>query len=457
MTDTHLRITPALTAIAAAMYGTEPSPADLADLAVTRVDAATLHAAAAVALRRAMRPHLLSRSTGTADYAGLVDAYRLAAELAGGGPADLLPDRLGAATAVATLQNRFLERVCAQVEFAAATPKLSVPPRSPAQRIAARNGEIAAGMVLLADHSGSDRHWLHATSTISVGGTVERVVVDAGPPGSCVDVAARVAAPLTVTPAGGFWPVTVVADCLRLCAPAVRRWVAAMSRELHGPGNRDIQLWAATSLRDFLVSPATAALTGNCGGQSTLPVRALNTGYKAAPSLLHRMRTGTLPNGQLRFDSSVPAHTRLPHLRSDESALLAALPPLDLRREVEVTVNFTVPGWVDTAGLLAQVKAAGGFTLTEAVPAWADRDVVAGPRHRLSVRVRARRGLTCRTRHGLAVMLPAGAVFGLVAATSRDGHAVLYGKQLDAAEPAAERAFTGRVQAHSELGGLAAA
>ncbi len=443
----HLRssgpqITPALSAIAAVMNGVDPDPADVAELASVRISVETLHLAAAAALRKALVPFLLSRPAPgqpaqvNPEHRALLDAYHLAVELGRGGAGRLTPDRLSSALVIGAMQVRFLEAVCAQVEITAAPPKINVGARTPARTILDRGGELAPGLRLLADHTvnGSDKQepWLHALSTVTVDGVVGRAVVDAGPVSASADVVARLAAPVTVTPAGGLWPVTVVADCLRICAPAVRRWVAAMPRELCGAGNRDIMLRSGAPLRDFLVSPATAAMTGSHGEASVLPIRAA-VGVSAPasqPGLLAEMRTGVLPGGGLRPDVKLPAQVRIADLRRDELALLAAVPATDLGREVEVTVNFTVPEWKDITTLLEQIKAAGSLTLSEAVLGWPDRDIVAGQRQRVSLRVRVRRGVVCETRHGLSVLLPAGSTIALVGTDTSDQHTTLYGRQL---------------------------
>lgn len=424
------------------MNGVDPDPADVAELAAARVSAETLHLAAAAALRKAMRPFLLSRPAPgrpariDPEHQALLDAHRLAVELARGGAGPLTPGRLAAALTIGAMQVRFLGSVCAQVEITAAPPQLRVDARTPARTVLRRGGELALDVRLLPDHTatGGDTQepWLHARSTVTVDGVAGRAVVDAGPWSASADVAARLAAPVTVTAAGGFWPVTVVGDCLRICPSAVRRWVADMPRELCGPANRSILLRSGAALRDFLVSPATSALTGSRGRSPVLPLRpaAAENAPAAAPGLLAEMRTGALPGGALRTDAGLPAHVRVPDLRRDEQELLAALPAADLDREVEATVNFTVPEWLDAAPLLAQIRRAGAVRLIGAVPAWIDRDIVAGRRRRISLRLRVRRGVVCQTRHGLGVLLPAGTRVGLVGADVCGRHTTLYGRQL---------------------------
>ena len=445
--SSHLRtsgpqITPALSAIAAVMNGVDPDPADVAALSSARISVETLHLAAATALRKVMRPFLLSRPAPgrpakiDPEHQALLDAYHLAIELVRGTAGPLSPDQLNSALVIGAMQVRFLEAVCAQVEITAVPPQISVGARVPARTILERGGELAPGIRLLADHTAAgdkQEQWLHALSTVTVDGAAGRAVVDAGPASASADVVARLAAPVTVTPAGGLWPVTVVGDCLRICAPAVRRWVAAMPRELCGPGNRDILLRSGAPLRDFLVSPATAAMTGSRGESSVLPLRpAAGQNIPAAhPGLLVEMRTGVVPGGALRTDANLPAQVRIPDLRRDELALLAAVPAADLGREVEVTVNFSVPEWKEMDALLAQVKKVGALTLSEGLLAWTDRDIVIGQRQRISLRVRVRRGVVCETRHGLAVLLSAGTRIALVGADTSDQHTTLYGRQLN--------------------------
>lgn len=442
-----LRITPALSAMAATMNGLDPDPGHVAALADTPITAETLHQAAAVALRQVMGPMLLSRTSSAADHRRgeaavdaelptLRDAYYLAMALAERREEQtpLDPEEIEPALLVGSMQVRFLEAVCSQIEVTIVAPELLVGARIPARAVLKNGGNLAPGVRLLADYSaGSDGSagWLHAVSTITVAGEVGRAVVDAGPENASAQWAARLAAPVTVTATGGFWPVTVVEDCLRICAGAVRRWVAAMPRELCGEDGSDIMLRSGPALRDFLVSPATSALTGHSGKHPVLPLRAVTASGVGSPprGTLATMRTGGVPGSELSPDPTLPVHYRMHDIHRDEVTLLSSVEVGELPAEVEVTVNLPIPEWKDVSTLLDEVRESGGITLTSPVLGWTARDVVAGQRHRVSLRARVHRGVVCESGGGVTVLLPAGSTFTVLGSDSGKGHTTLYAIQ----------------------------
>ena len=437
------RTTPALSAIAAAMNGVDPEPQDIAALAQTSVTPELLHQAAALALGKAMRPHLVASEfanrtdrTGPAPEGSSVDACHLAESLIGSPGEDrrLHADQIGAAMLLGAMQIRFLEAVCTQIEVHMLTPELSVPHQLPARSVLKNGGNLAPGIRLLADHSaGGDRSavWLHALSTITVAGIAGRAVVDAGPGKASAQRAARLAAPVSVTPAVGLWPVNVVQDCLRIAASAVRRWVAAMPRELCGPDDRDIMLRTGPALRDFLVSPAIAALTGEAGSAPVVPLRAAPGGtvIRTPREVLETMRLGGVLGEELSEVVELPAGYRIGEMYRDELAALSVAEVEDLPDEVEVTVNFPVPEWKNVTALVEGAREARAITLTAPVLAWTNRDVVAGQLHRISLRARVRRGVVCESVEGLAVLLAEGTTFTVLGIDTSRGHTTLYGIQ----------------------------
>ena len=448
-----LRNNPALSAIAAVMNGVDPEPADVAALADAPIDVATLHQAAVVALRQAMGPYLRSRTSAGIARGGptstapaestLMDAYYLASHLAERrvAPQRMQPEQIEAAMLIGAMQIRFLESVCAQIVVDVITPELSVPPKVPARYVLRTGGNIAPGVRLLADYTAAGdgpTSWLHALSTITVAGTPGRGVVDAGPGNASAQWAARLAAPVTVAAAEGFWPVSAVEDCLRISAGAVRRWVAAMPRELCGPDGRDIMLRSGPPLRDFLVSPATAALTGDSGRAPILPLRAAPGvgNSRTLRGALAAMRTGGTPGTELSADQALPARYRIGEMHRDEIAALTAAVAEELPADAEVTINFAVPEWKDVAVLVDGVRETRAVTLTAPVLGWIDRDVVAGQLHRVSLRARVHRGVVCESAEGTAVLLAAGTTFTVLGADAGKGHITLYAVQAEPAEVA---------------------
>jgi hypothetical protein len=444
-----LRITPALSAMAAVMNGVDPDPADVAALAETTVSVQDLHLAAAAALRQAMGPLLLSRTTGAGaetsselEKSTIFDAYYLATELAkrSDKPMRLTDEQVDSALLIGAMQVRLLEAVCSQIELNVVLPPLSVSAKAPARSVLKIGGDLAPGVQLLPDYStggggnieGSS--WLHALSTITVAGVSGREVVDAGPDTASAQWAARLAAPVTVTATGGFWPVTVVEDCLRISADAVRRWVAAMPRELCGEEGRDIMLRSGPPLRDFLVSPATLALTGDTGRSEVLPLRAVEGSGKPLRGVLAEMRVGGVVGSELSPDVELPGGFYINEIHRDELAVLSAGAVTELPDEVEVTVNFDVPEWKDVAALVETVRETGAVTLTSSVVGWTERDIVAGQLNRVSLRARVRRGAVCHTQRGDAVLMPAGTTFTVVGVDTGKGHTALYGVQVDPVE-----------------------
>lgn len=447
-----LRITPALRAMAAVMNDLDPEPEDLAVLAETTVSVQTLHLAAAVALRQVMRPFLLSRSAGgapAAEHKALMDAYYLAVSLAqqDWNAPKLRADQLESALLIGAMQVRFLESVCEQVEISASTPQFDVGATIPARTALERGGHLGSGVQLLADHTADSTSegysWLHAVSTITVAGISDHAVVDAGPDNAPVECAAQLAAPVTVVATTGFWPVTVVEDCLRICAPAVREWVAAMPRELCGEERTDLLLRHGSSLRNYLVSPATAALTGDSGKETHLPIRPRESNGTPADKpqreLAAQMRVGGVSGDELGPDVKIAADVRIAAIRRDELTLLAAVPAKPLSHSVEVTVNFALPEWKDLTGLLEEVREAGGLTLTGSILGWIDRDVVEGQLNRVSLRARVHSGVVCDTTAGQAVLLPEGATFTLLGADTTRVHTTLYGVEAKISDSTSRR------------------
>jgi hypothetical protein len=447
-----LRITPALSAMAAVMNGIDPDPADVAALAETTVSVQDLHLAAATALRQAMGPILLSRPTATGadttvdlEKSAIFDAYYLATELAkrSDKPMRLTAEQVDSALLIGAMQVRFLEAVCSQIELNIVLPPLTVSAKAPARAVLKVGGDLAPGVRLLPDFStggggnleGSS--WLHALSTITVAGVSGREVVDAGPDTASAQWAARLAAPVTVTATGGFWPVTVVEDCLRISAHAVRRWVAAMPRELCGDEGRDIMLRSGPPLRDFLVSPATMTLTGDTGKTAVLPLLAVEGSGKTVRGALAEMRIGGVPGSELSPDVELTDGVHINEIHRDEMAVLSAGAVTELPDEVEVTVNFAVPEWKDVAGLVEAIRESGAVTLTSAVLGWTERDIVAGQLNRVSMRARVRRGVVCHTQRGDAILMPAGTTFTVVGVDTGKGHTALYGIQTDPIENSA--------------------
>lgn len=475
-----LRITRAQKAIAAVMNGVDPAAEDLTGLEQTLVDEQTLHLSAAAALRQVLmsRPGPgAPRSRGGAEQQLTRDAYYLALALADRDEtlASLLQgsssDWLAAAALIGRLQVRFLEQVCAQVDMTANYIQVPAGLSTAVSRTVLRDGgRISAGTVLLADHTAASKperrnsieaSWLHASSSVIVAGRSGPVVVDAGPDTLNASWSARIAAPITVTATEGRWPVTVVEDCLQMCAPEVRRWVASMARQLSGRDNADLLLRIGAPLRQFLVSPASAAIASASASEGpeprrtdhhpavlthghadsaraqsldSLPLMAAipddgSTSRERDAALLAEMRTGGEPGSELAPDTVLANCTKIAEVHRDEMTLLAAADVVDLDTEVEVTVNFATAEWQDVDSLVTEVREAGTVELKAPVLGWVDQDVVTGTSYRLSLRARVRAGVALHTNDGYAVLLPAGTRLTLLGADSSKSHTTLYASQ----------------------------
>jgi hypothetical protein len=315
-------------------------------------------------------------------------------------------------------------------------------------------GRIGADTVLLDDHSGNG--WLHATSNVTVGGVAGTVVVDAGPDLVPASWAARMVAPITVTPGEGRWPASVVGDVLALCDDAMRWWVASMTRELAGDDQEDLLLRIGPPLRQFLISPATAAIAAIVGigeptligavsaqliGTSSASVPAMSAmpatvdvlrpvapsaDYQPRAGALSAMRTGGEPGTELAPDAVLSGCIRLTDVGRDEMTLLGVVPTSDLGGEVEVTVNIATPEWQDVTNLVDEVRDHGAVALCAPMLARADQDTVTGAEHRLTLRARVRRGVPVQTRDGYAVLLGAGTRLSLLGADVSKRSATLY-------------------------------
>lgn len=441
--------------LAAVMNGFDPGAENLAALAGSAVDVATLHLSAAAALRR----QLLESSTGDVVRSRRPHtprrlevqrrAYELALALAGRYSGDIVPDGpvvnlsnsldVEAAVLLGSLQVRLLESICSQISTAAEYLDPCVAAGESAMVALNRGEEIAPGIMLIADHSAVDRTlglgpWLHATSVVTVAGQRYPVVVDAGPDRLLAVNSARMASPVTVAPTEGRWPVSVVEDCLKICATSVSDWVAAAPRRLSEDGRNDLVIHQVAPLRNFLVSPATAELTGT-RGVSAMPIP-LRAGPQVDPKAkksyaddLERMRCGGLIGRELPSDTRLRPSIGVRSMTPDAAALLAGLPSADMGGEAVVTVNLDVPEWFDIAPVVRQIRTAGTWVLTEATPGWIDRDAVVGRRNRLSLRILISDGLVCATPRGQAVVLPAGTRVTFVGADTTREHTTLYGVQ----------------------------
>jgi hypothetical protein len=465
-----LRITRAQKAIAAVMNGVDPDPGDVEATRDYCVDEQLLHLSAAAALRQALMSRPASTAARMCRRGGdqqqlLIDAYYLALALADavGGDAVALKatlhdgheNWLAPAALLGRLQVRFLEQICAQINMTAG--HLPVQPSLAtitAREVLVGGGRIGADTVLLDDHSGNG--WLHATSKVTVAGIAGTVVVDAGPDLVPASWAARMAAPITVIPGEGRWPVSVVGDVLTLCDDAVRWWVGSMTRELAGDDEEDLLLRIGPPLRQFLISPATAtiaAITSTAEptlidavpaqligtSAATVPVMsampanvdalrpvAPSADYQPRAGTLSAMRSGGEPGAELAPDTVLSDCIDLTDVSRDEMTLLGVVPTSDFASEVEVTVNIATPEWQDVTKLIDEVRAHGAVTLCAPMLARADQDTVTGAEHRLTLRARVRRGVPVHTSDGYAVLLGAGTRLSLLGADVSKRSATLY-------------------------------
>lgn len=284
------------------------------------------------------------------------------------------------------------------------------------------------------------------------------MIVDAGPDSLTGAWSARIAAPVTITAAAGRWPVTAVEDCLRMCSAPVRAWVASMDRQLSGEDNEDLSLRIGSPLRQFLISPATVAVTAAIAasrGESLVPalgaredacvpgalpaVPLIAAGssdererHPMASTLLPSMRAGGEAGAELAEDTVLHGCGYVAEIHRDEMALLSAAPAAELAREVEVTINFATPQWQDVTALIGDVRATGVMQLSSPVFGRVDQEVIAGARYRISLRARVTFGVPVRSREGYGVVLPAGTRLTLLGADVSKHHTTLYAAERSA-------------------------
>lgn len=487
-TSNALRITPAQRAIAAAMNGVDPERDDIRATRRLHVSERMLHLSVASALRQVLmsRPSTARRGNrrrrGHTDEQTLRDAYYLALALAADADGDptTLRSTIGRdhrtwvepASLVGRMQVRFLEQACGQIQLVAG--HLPVPEsiaHITAGELLAEGGRITETTVLLPDNTPGDSDdagetdWLHATSIVSIEGRDGITPVDAGPSMLPAAWSARIAAPVTVTAEIGRWPKSVVRDCLWMCEDAVRTWVGSMARQLSGVNNEDLVLQVGPPLRRFLVSPAAAAIT-RCAAeiadfkaempytwteQSRLAADDLDVdlgcwpGTESSPSVLaavdvdrtvigKQARLGllktlrSLPGGRQELGGAVelPGAVALTDIYREEIALLSAAAAEDFTEIIDVTANIEIPDWEDVTNIVADLHSGGVAQLTSPVIGWTDRDVVSGDYRRLTLRVRAHRGIALRGRSGFGVFLAPGIKFTVLGCDVSKYHCTVY-------------------------------
>lgn len=465
-----LRITAPQRTIAAVMNGVAPEPEDIAAMHNVHISERLLHLSTAAALRQALmsRPSTASRRhsrrrSGESDVHAIRDAYYLALALAAdadGDPSSLRSiisrDRrtwLESATLVGKTQIRFLEQVCEQIELTA--NHLQVPatvgPVTAATMLAS-GGRITDTTLLLPDHrprEAGDPGWLHATSTVVVEGYTGTAVVDAGPPLLPAAWSARIAAPITITAQSGRWPTAVVRDALWLCQDAVREWAGSMTRQLSGPNDEDLVLLMGPPLRRFLTSPAAEAIV-RCARADTdaadyplaptpsvsacAPMLAVDTqsrpiGKHERAELLRTLRYLEVDGHELPADTELADAAAIAEVHREELTLLAAASGEPLGRSVELTANIATPDWQDMSALVEKLRAGASLQLTVPLIGHVDQDVVSGDGQRLTLRLRAHRGIPLRTRGGFAVFLAAGTRYSILGLDAAKNHVTVYLEQ----------------------------
>lgn len=469
-------------AIAAVMNGVDPLLGDIAAMSRWRqhLSERMIHQCTAAALQQALlsRPRQGAR-IGHKDtpFKMLQQAHGLALALA----ADADGDRralasiisapphtwLEAAALVGRMQVRFLEQACAQITLVADHLPISDEiSYIRAGDLLREDGKITDTTKLLPDVATADpeeageNNWLHATSTVDIAGRRGSVIVDAGPSALPCAWSARIAAPVSVHTRIGRWPAFVVRDALHMHEDAVRSWVGSMSRQLSGFNDEDLLLKVGPPLRNFLISPASAAI-GRCAADlSVRPVEmpaawvhhgnrssAADTGSAAAgayvralepvsggsamsrQSRVEVLRTlRNLPNGRgmLREDVTLADAVALTDIRREELTILSAAAAQDLLRPVEVISNIDLPDWEDVDDLVADLTNGSAAVLNVPLIGWTDRDIVKGGSARLSLVIVCRRGTPVRTRSGFGVFLAAGTTVTVLTVERSRKHATVY-------------------------------
>lgn len=475
-----LRITAPQRTIAAVMNGVAPGPEDIAAMHNVHISERLLHLSTAAALRQALmsRPSTGGRGrsrrrSGESDVHAIRDAYFLALALAAdadGDPSSLRSiigrDRrnwLESATLVGKTQIRFLEQVCEQIELTA--NHLQVPATVgpvTASTMLASGGRITDTTLLLADHrsrESSDPGWLHATSTVVIEGYTGTAVVDAGPPLLPAAWSARIAAPITITAQCGRWPAAVVRDALWLCQDAVREWAGSMTRQLSGSNDEDLVLLVGPPLRRFLTSPAAEAiarcareatnaadgpLTPSASATDSMPLLAVDTelrpmGKQVRAELLRSMRYLDGEGQELAADTELAGAATIAEVHREELTLLAAAAGEQLSQSVELTANITSPDWQNMSSLVDKLRPGSSVQLMVPLVGHTDQDVVSGDGQRLTLRMRAHRGIPLRTRGGFSVFLAAGTRYTVLGLDTTKNHVTVYLEQDDIeAEPHAD-------------------
>lgn len=468
-----LRITAPQRTIAAVMNGVAPEPEDIEAMQNVHISERLVHMSTAAALRQALmsRPSSGSRGrtrrrSGASDVHAIRDAYYLALALAAhadGDPSSLRSiisrDRrtwLEAAALVGKTQIRFLEQVCEQIELTANHLQVpaTVAPVTAATLLASRDGRITDTTVLLADYSpreSVDPGWLHATSTVIIEGYSGTAIVDAGPPMLPAAWAARIAAPITITARSGRWPAGVVRDALWLCQDAVREWAGSMTRQLSGSNDEDLVLLVGPALRRFLTSPAAEAIArcvdtaARIAGHTepvskpetaAVPLLSVDTQVRAMSKqvraeLLRTMRCLEVEGQELAADIELTDAVAIEEVHREELMLLAATTCEPLSERVELTANIAPRDWQDMSALVETLRPGASAQLTVPLVGVVDQDVIGGDGQRLSLRVRAHRGIPLRTEGGFAVFLAAGTRYTVLGTDTAKSHVTVYLEQED--------------------------
>lgn len=356
---------------------------------------------------------------------------------------------------VSSAQCRLLAHMCMQVS-------IDVDPSPVDPAIATLNSQMVVdryrgilhdSLRLFPDHSyvnggdDEDGPWLSAMSTVRVGRREGFTLVDAGPSIYATGWSGALAAPISLTPIRGVWPVNAVKDALWISESSVRWWIGRSVRSFHGDQNQHLMLHPRQPLERTLISPAARRVRELIRDVPSrrFPADTVDEALDELPDAVPFTAAEIARDDVARrgFEKSLkdpPEFDRLDmdwrspnalnmesrRMTSDALAVTSLYDTQDLGRRVAVGVNVTLPDRVDADRLVADIKKLGGIRVEHPLVTYFDQDVHLDSDSRVSLIVDTDRGIPVHKDYGDLLILAPGTELALLGVERNKRHSTVY-------------------------------